>query len=138
VVQSIGVAILATVLTSALSPDVKALQNQAQSQPQAAAAAPFGICETPGVAPENNLPPAAQVQLNGLPEAQAGAARSQIRAGLQTACDQYVAGFERTYLVTFFAAIVAVVIAAFLPGWPGRWAGRGVMVDAPAARPAAH
>jgi hypothetical protein len=34
-------------------------------------------------------------------------------------------GFEASYRVTFFAAVGALILAAFLPGWPGKWGGRG-------------
>jgi hypothetical protein len=36
-----------------------------------------------------------------------------------------VAGFEKTYRLTFFFALVATGLAALLPGWPGKWEGRG-------------
>jgi hypothetical protein len=40
------------------------------------------------------------------------------------ACQENIAGFERAYTVTFYAAILAVLVGLFLPGWPGRWVGR--------------
>jgi hypothetical protein len=147
VVQSIGVAVLATVLTSALSPEVRAFSQQAQEAVQSAdapntpavAAEPqqvrFGLCETPGVARADNIPPGATAQLQGLPETQADTARAQIRSGIERACQENVLGFERAYNLTFYVALVAVVIGAFLPGWPLQWAGRGAL-DQPA--PAGH
>lgn len=123
VVQSIGVAVLATVLTSALSPAVRAQATQAQES-AAPSAARFGLCETPGVAPADNIPPAAAAQISALPAAQQVAAKQQILAGVQQACAENLAGFEQTYLLTFYAAMVALFIALFLPGWPAKWAGR--------------
>jgi DHA2 family multidrug resistance protein len=66
VVQSIGVAILATVLTSSLSADVKDQQNKAQETITTAKVARFGLCETPGVADADNIPAAAADKLEGL------------------------------------------------------------------------
>jgi hypothetical protein len=53
----------------------------------------------------------------------------------QRACDESVAGFERVYGFTFYAAILALVLGTLLPGWPFAWAGRRA-ADAPAS--AAH
>ncbi len=123
VVQSIGVAALATVLTGGLSPATQSYQNAAAQQASGtqpvkvtngAKPVAFGICETPGVAPEQNLPP-------GVP---AGAA-AQVRPKIQQACSEYVAGFEKTYRLTFYFAILAMLIGFLLPGWPLKWAGRG-------------
>jgi len=35
-----------------------------------------------------------------------------------------VAGFEKAYTLTFFAAILALLLGLMLPGWPRKWAGR--------------
>jgi hypothetical protein len=86
---------------------------------------PFGVCETPGVAAADNLPPGTQVSLVSLSPQTAGVAKSKILAGLKTACDQSMQGFESAYQITFFASIGALILAAFLPGWPGKWSGRG-------------
>lgn len=126
VVQSIGVAILATVLTSTLSAEVKSLQNQAE-ETTTATRAPFGLCETPGVAPEDNIPPAAAATLKDLPTDQAATAKAAIRAQVQAACDQNVLGFEAAYLLTFYVGLCAIVFGLFLPGWPGPWEGRSEM-----------
>jgi EmrB/QacA subfamily drug resistance transporter len=125
-VQSIGVAILATVLASALSPQVRDLQRQSQEQagPQAAAPPRFGLCETPGVPADQNVPP-------GVP----AVARPQAQQQIQTACHEYLDGFDRTYHVTFYFALLAILVGAFMPGWPFKWAGRGV-VEGPV--PAMH
>lgn len=127
VVQSIGVAILATVLASALSPTVKDLGRQFQEQAgQQASTAPFGLCETPGVPAEQNVPP-------GVPQF----ARAQALAGVQQACRENLIGFERAYRLTFYVSLVAIVIGLFMPGWPRAWAGRTAVGEAP-PRPAAH
>lgn len=125
VVQSIGVAILATVLTSSLSTEVKQLQNQAQESTTAQVA--FGICETPGVASADNIPAAAAQSLQGMDATMAAAAKTQIRAQIQQACDENVLGFEAAYLLTFWVAAVAVVLGLLLPGWPAPWGGRAGM-----------
>ena len=125
-VQSIGVAILATVLASALSPQVQRFQQQFQEQIVQQVGAPqhFGICETPGIPTDQNIPA-------GVPAAN----RPQVQQQLQTACSEYLAGFENTYRLTFYFALLAIIIGAFMPGWPFKWAGRGV-TEAP--RPATH
>jgi hypothetical protein len=124
VVQAVAVATLATVLTGTLSAEVKAQQDQAQQAP-AVSTTRFGICETPGVRPEDNLPPGAAASLAALPAETAQAAKTKILADLQRACDENMQGFEAAYRITFYASIGALVLALFLPGWPARWGGRG-------------
>lgn len=124
VVQAVSVAALATILVSNLSPEIKAQQEKLQDAP-VTASAPFGVCETPGVAAGDNLPPGAEASLASQSSQMAGAAKARIVAGLQTVCDQSMQGFEASYRITFFAAIGALLLAAFLPGWPGKWSGRG-------------
>jgi DHA2 family multidrug resistance protein len=126
VVQAVAVAVLATILVGNLSADVKAQQDQMQNS-QTASNVPFGVCETPGVAAQDNLPPGSSVGLASLPAQSAAAAKLKIIAGLKDACDQSMKGFEAAYLITFFAAIGALLLSAFLPGWPGKWSGRGGM-----------
>jgi MFS family permease len=117
VVQAVSVAALATILAGSLSADVRARQEQMQRS-QTTLSAPFGVCETPGVAAQDNLPP-------GVPPETPDAAKAEIRTGLQQVCDESIQGFENAYRITFFASIGALLLAAFLPGWPGRWSGRG-------------
>jgi DHA2 family multidrug resistance protein len=126
-VQSLGVAVLATVLASALSPQVKDLQNQFQGSDSAPAAAAqqFGICETPGVPADQNVPP-------GVP----AVAKAQAKQVIDRACSEYLIGFDRTYKLTFYVALAAILIGLFLPGWPFAWAGRTAAGEAPA--PAGH
>jgi DHA2 family multidrug resistance protein len=135
VVQAVAVAALATVLTSTLSPAVRQQQDAAR----AGAGAPvqrFGLCETPGVALQDNIPAAALEPLKNLPTAQQDAAKQKILAGLQEACQENIEGFELVYRITFFASVAALIIGAFLPGWPGKWAGRAAMRGQP--MPAGH
>ena len=65
-VQPIGVAVLATVLVSTQSSEVRAAGQRAQ-EALPAASAPFGLCETPGVPAGQNLPPGFQEQTRTLP-----------------------------------------------------------------------
>jgi DHA2 family multidrug resistance protein len=123
VVQAVAVASLATILVGFLSPQVKAQQQQVQANPTAATVR-FGVCETPGVAPENNIPPGAQASLKALPPLAQAQAKAQIVGGLKVACDQTMKGFEAAYQITFYASIGALILAMFLPGWPGKWGGR--------------
>ena len=124
VVQAVSVAALATILVSFLSPDIQAMQTKMQDA-MTNITTPFGVCETPGVAAQNNLPPGTDASLASLPIQAANAAKSQIIAGLKLACDQTMQGFESAYSITFYASIGALILAAFLPGWPGKWGGRG-------------
>jgi EmrB/QacA subfamily drug resistance transporter len=133
VVQAVSVAALATVFSSSISADIRAQQDQMQdAQLAAPAPSPFGICETPGVPAEDNLPPGAEASLAS-PSTAAAAAKTRILSTLKTACDQSIQGFENAYRITFFAAIGALVLGAFLPGWPRKWAGRGSPAPMPAA-----
>ncbi len=132
VVQSIGVALLATILASTLSTSTKDLQVQFREPPTVAnsAKAPaFGLCETPGVPAAENIP--------AVTKALPPAAQAQIRAGVQQACAEQVAGFEKTYQFTFYVALIAVILGALLPGWPLKWAGRRA-ADGPAPATAGH
>jgi DHA2 family multidrug resistance protein len=126
VVQAVAVAILATLLSSALLPQIQQLAAQMQeSTDPALLTAHFGLCETPGVASADNLPPGTSQRLAKLPAAQQAQAKQQIRSTLQEGCSEYTTGFERAYTMTFIFSIISVIISAFLPGWPGKWAGRG-------------
>jgi len=130
VVQAVSVAALATVLVSSLSADVKTQQDQMQDR-VLTDSAPFGVCGTPGVAPEDNLPPGAAASLAAMPTEDALAARARILAGLEIACSQSMRGFEAAYRVTFYASIGALLLSVFLPGWPAKWSGRGAQPPVP-------
>jgi DHA2 family multidrug resistance protein len=134
VVQAVSVAALATVLVSGLSPEVKAIQKEMQNAPVTALSVPFGICETPGVAAKDNLPPGSSLRLAALPAQTAAAAKQKILSGLREVCDESMKGFEANYSITFFASICALLLSLFLPGWPGKWSGRG----APSPTPGGH
>jgi DHA2 family multidrug resistance protein len=114
VVQAIAVAVMATVLVSTLSPEVRQFQAQAEVAPHASGAPQAALCEAPA-------PAVASVP----------ATRALTAPLMQRAWAESVAGFERTYQLTFYAAILALVLGALLPGWPFAWAGRRA-ADTPA------
>jgi EmrB/QacA subfamily drug resistance transporter len=130
VVQAISVAALATILVGFLSPDIQAMQTQMQSQ-LANFTTSYGVCETPGVAAQDNFPPGTLASLSSLPQQAFEAAKTKILSTLQMACDQSMQGFDAAYKLTFFASIAALIMAAFLPGWPGKWGGRGSTPNMP-------
>jgi len=132
VVQAVSVAALATVFSSSISADIRA-QQDAMQETQVTASAPFGICETPGVGVEENLPPGASASIASLSGPAAAAAKARILSTIQLACEQSVRGFENAYRITFFAAIGALILGAFLPGWPRKWGGRSTPPPMPAA-----
>jgi len=126
VVQAVSVAALATIFSSSIPAEIRAQQDQLQ-EAQATSASRFGVCETPGVRAEDNLPPGVSAQLAALSGPMAEAAKTRILSTLQVACDQSIKGFENAYRLTFFASLAALIVGAFLPGWPGKWGGRGSM-----------
>ena len=126
VVQAVSVAALATIFSSAAPAEIRAQQDKMQDA-QTVSSNSFGICGTPGVKAEDNIPPALKANLALLPAAK----KAEILAGVKLACDSGIQGFEDAYNVTFFAAIGALIVGAFLPGWPRKWGGRGSM-QAPA------
>ena len=116
VVQAIGVAILATVLASRLSPQISALQQQFLNAPPQTGVPPLAICQ-----PAAGKTVAARLVKPADPPANIPA---QVAPLLSVACQENVAGFEQAYRITFFAAILAFLIGLLLPGWPFKWAGR--------------
>ena len=132
VVQAVAVAALATIFSASISPAIRAQQDQFQSA-EGTSSVRFGICETPGVKAGDNLPPGASSQLGSLPATQAEAAKQKILSTLATVCQQSVHGFENAYRLTFFFSIGALIVGSLLPGWPGKWGGRGSMQEAPVA-----
>ncbi len=127
VVQAISVATLATILVSYLSPSAQAAAQQMQDAQSASLR--FGVCETPGVAPQDNLPPSASASLAAMPSGIAEQAKAHILSVLMDTCDQSMQGFQAAYRLTFYASLGALVIVAFLPGWPGKWGGRGSTIQ---------
>jgi len=109
VVQAVAVATLATIFSSAIP---VAMRAQMENVQDTQLSAPFGVCETPGVKAEDNVPPGASLAL---------------APAIKQVCDASMQGFEHAYRLTFFASIGALIIGAFLPGWPGKWSGRGSM-----------
>jgi len=124
VVQAIAVAALATILVSFLSPQVQAIQQKLQNAPAPSTTQPYGICETPGVAPEDNLPPGVAATISQLPPAAQAPAKTKTLDLLNQTCQESMQGFQAAYRITFFASVGALILAAFLPGWPGKWGGR--------------
>ncbi len=59
-----------------------------------------------------------------------GSIPPQIMGLIAEACKENIAGFEKAYTVTFYAAILALALGLMLPGWPFKWAGRRA-ADAP-------
>ena len=129
VIQAVSVATLATIFSSSIPAAIRAQQDQFQEQ-QTTSSAKFGVCETPGVRTEDNLPPGVSDQLASLPPATADTAKAKILSTLKAACDESMVGFENAYRLTFLASIGALILGAFLPGWPGKWSGRGDMQPA--------
>jgi len=116
VVQAIGVAILATVLVSALSPQISALQQQFLEIPAKPGVTPLVVCTT-------TAPPTAIASLASF-SFTANTPSANTAQLLAQACNENIAGFERAYKITFFAAIGALLLGVLLPGWPFKFAGR--------------
>ena len=121
VVQAIGVAVLATVLASTLSPQIADLQQRFLDAPIQPGIPHIALCEPPTVASLN---------LTNTPINTAQTFPPNMLNLLAQACRESVAGFERAYTVTFYAAFVALALGLMLPGWPLKWAGRRA-ADAP-------
>jgi DHA2 family multidrug resistance protein len=131
VVQAVAVAALATIFSASITPAIRAQQDQFQNA-EGTSTVRFGICGTPGVKPEENLPPGVGTRLNAMPDSNASAAKTKILSTLNEVCQESMQGFESAYRLTFFFSIGALIVGAFLPGWPGKWGGRGSMQQAPA------
>lgn len=126
VIQSIGVAVLATVLVSTLTPEVRAAQAAFEQAPTAQAQG--GLCEAQRVAfVDAASARTAAFDNSDTPVRQgSGPNPAAIAALKDRACQENVAGFERAYRLTFYAAILALVLGLMLPGWPGKWNGRQI------------
>ncbi|MCL4298400.1 MAG: DHA2 family efflux MFS transporter permease subunit [Anaerolineae bacterium] len=106
VVQSIAVAILATILASSISPGLNdKLETFEQNAPRIIQGAQsVELCQLPAVGP--------------------AALAAQAKKTVSEFCSEYITGLERAYKLTFYVAILATLLGAFLPGWPLRWTGR--------------
>jgi EmrB/QacA subfamily drug resistance transporter len=117
-IQSLGVAALATILTSAITVDVgaeirKRLPDPASLPPQARAAAEAGMQQfQQQVAKGGGIPDLAQVPAQFRPA---------VEAAVQTFQNQYIAGLDHAYTATFVVATLAALLSLFLPGWPARF-----------------
>ena len=123
VIQSIGVAVLATVLVSAITPEVKAFQDRMQNNPAAvsqnANSCPAAAAGSPGSRATQKAPAALASLTDPVPEPANGT-----QSIFNQSCEEYIVGFERSYTVTFFAALAALILGLMVPGWPGKWTGR--------------
>ena len=115
VVQAIGVAILATVLASTLSPQITALQQQFLNALPQTGVVPIALCQSVPVIPVSGLVK---------PGDAAPPIPPQVVPLLGEACRENISGFKHAYRITFFASILAFIIGLLLPGWPFKWAGR--------------
>lgn len=115
VVQSIGVAVLATILATALSAEIRQYQNTVLDQPRSSGSAPIALCQP---LPASMPTTGAQGGPVGGPSPQ------QLAALLHEACQQSIKGYENAYKLTFYFALLAMALGALLPGWPFKWEGR--------------
>ncbi|MGE5674983.1 MAG: DHA2 family efflux MFS transporter permease subunit [Mycobacterium leprae] len=122
VVQAVGVAVLATILSAAVAPDLTAALAQYQTHAPIVQQLPDGsrweLC---------NLPPFGALAADGGSPVMLGAPPRmppQALGMIHQFCGQSIAGLARDYRVTFYASLLAVVLGAMLPGWPGKWTAR--------------
>jgi EmrB/QacA subfamily drug resistance transporter len=111
VVQAIGVAVLATILASSVTPQLTTALHTFQAQAPAA----------------QTLPDGSRFELCNLPVSTAGAPPGmppQALGLIHEFCGQYTTGLEHDYRITFYASLVAILLGAILPGWPGKWTRR--------------
>lgn len=109
VIQAIAVAVLATVLASQITPAVQAEMDTLQSQ----------MTRFQTMIPANTEVPAlCEIPNSTLP------IPGTVKTTIGQFCEEYVAGLEQAYNLTFYFAIAAVGLAMLLPGWPAAWMGR--------------
>jgi DHA2 family multidrug resistance protein len=134
VVQSIGVALLTTILAGSLSPATRALQQRAQSAGSAGQRGAGASQQSGGASGASAGAPAGGLCVAAGESRGAGGVEDrpvQRGSGLASgqtfrrACNENLAGFERAYRFTFYASLVAFALGILLPGWPGKWSGRG-------------
>lgn len=110
VIQAIGVALLATILSASLSPKIKAMQDQFHEK-GVKPSEQIGICQ-----PDPKIE-----KLNTVFTRQNYVALKERRA---QACKENLEGLDNAYMFTFYVAGIALILGCFLPGWPGKWGGR--------------
>ena len=113
-IQSIGVAALATILTSAITINIgdeirKNLPNPASLPAQARAAMEAGMQQFQAQLDQGGTPDLAQVPAQ---------IRPVIENALHTFQQQYITGLDHAYTATFVVAVLATLLSLFLPGWP--------------------
>jgi EmrB/QacA subfamily drug resistance transporter len=118
VVQSIAVAIFASIVASSQSPATRQQQQRMQRLP-AAATRGIGVCEITSAAPTASS------------GGDGARAPSGVGSPSSRACMETMRGFESAYRLTFWFALLALALALFLPGWPFGWAGRRALQDNP-------
>lgn len=111
VVQSVAVAVFASVVASAQSPATRVEQARLERQPPAALRG-VGVCESTSATNHLSRTPATA-----------------------RACDETMRGFEQAYRITFWFSVLALLLASFLPGWPFEWKGREGLQDDAASEP---
>lgn len=123
VVQSIGVAVLAAVLTATLSTQTKAFEAQFQNTNVNSSSSIPGVSFANGIcgvsvvsAPVLSGPPT--------PEQVGQIKLAAITKAVHTACTESIQGFQNAYFLTTIFALIAMLLGLFLPGWPAKWAGR--------------
>jgi DHA2 family multidrug resistance protein len=132
-IQSIGVAALATILTSAITINIgdeirKNLPDPATLPPAARAGFEAGMKQFQS-----------QLDKGGIPDLSQAPAQIQpiILAALQKFQDQYITGLEHAYTATLVVAVLATLLALFLPGWPAAYTSPSeAAAQAPAGREA--
>jgi len=119
VVQSLGVALLATILSTSISATTNAQLRAFQSRMPAAQSSGqrFELCAvgTPDAPPIAKMIPPQGVQL------------------IQTFCGEYINGLEHDYKLTFGFSLLAMALGAMMPGWPGKWTRRSSRGPMPTA-----
>lgn len=98
VVQALGVAFLATVLSSALSREVMAFRQTTQDD---VTANHGGLCQS-----------------QHIDDSQIAMAEREL---MQRGCTENLRGLAAAYKITLYAALAALLMGTRLPGWPRRW-----------------
>jgi DHA2 family multidrug resistance protein len=130
-IQSIGVALLATILTSAITINIgeeirKNLPDPATLPPAARTAMEAGMKQFQAELDKGGIPDLSQVPAQVQPV---------IQAALHTFQTQYITGLENAYTATLVVAVAATLLALFLPGWPAPYTSPSeAAAQAPAGR----